>query len=113
MTAGCRVDRVALPVAETELQACLRRYKNDSLIAWHLGMDIEDVRAARASYKPPRRIGTYAGGRGNSNEPRIRTAQGGGGAIQRRVPCRYWPVAVTAVLRQKKGDGSANLRPHI
>jgi hypothetical protein len=37
---------------ETTLETCLRRYKNDSLIAWHLGMPKEAVSAARVRFTP-------------------------------------------------------------
>lgn len=39
---------------EDELRACLRRYKNDSLIAWHLGIPKSDVSAARRKLRPER-----------------------------------------------------------
>ena len=56
-------EQPKLPLAklplETELQTCLRRYKNDSLIAWHLGIPVEQVREARARYKPPKMRGEW------------------------------------------------------
>jgi hypothetical protein len=44
---------------ETTLETCLRRYKNDSLIAYHLCIPVEEVRKARETWKPPTMRGLY------------------------------------------------------
>lgn len=68
MPQGQQTDRVEL-AHETELQRCLRIYKNDSLIAWHLGIPKDQVTAARERYKPPRmRGGWISGGELNCEE---------------------------------------------
>ena len=63
---------------ETELEQCLRIYKNDSLIAWHLGIPKADVTAARAKLKPQQvRGGWISGGEIGTEEydRRVRTAK--------------------------------------
>jgi hypothetical protein len=73
---GTKIDRIALPTKETDLDACLRRYpKNDSLIAWHLGIPIEQVRAARAAYKPLRVVGQYLQNHGALDDSEYRRRQ--------------------------------------
>jgi hypothetical protein len=74
MPLGAKIDRVGLP-RESELRACLRRYKNDSLIAWHLGIPKAEVAAARAKYKPPRALGTYVKESGNMDDLEFRRRQ--------------------------------------
>ena len=71
MAAAGKPDHETWP-KETELQTCLRRYKSDSLIAWHLGMAIEDVRAARARYKPPRLRGSWISHTGEVDDTEFR-----------------------------------------
>ena len=61
MKQGDRIQHADLR-AETELEVCLRRYSNDSLIAWHLGIPKEQVTAARAKYKPARMRGGWISG---------------------------------------------------
>ena len=47
---------------ETELETCLRIYKNDSLIAWHLDIPKAEVTAARAKLKPQKVRGGWISG---------------------------------------------------
>ena len=59
MPAAGKPDHETWPANETELQTCLRRYKSDSLIAWHLGIPKAAVTAARARYVPPKSRGSW------------------------------------------------------
>jgi hypothetical protein len=47
---------------ESELQRCLRIYKNDSLIAWHLGISKAEVAAARLKLRPQKVYGSWISG---------------------------------------------------
>lgn len=51
MPLGEPMERIELR-RENELERCLRLYKNDSLIAWHLDIPKAEVTAARARLKP-------------------------------------------------------------
>lgn len=60
-------DRTALR-RETELERCLRIYKNDSLISWHLGISKAEVAAARDRLKPQRVRGEWISKSGEIDE---------------------------------------------
>jgi hypothetical protein len=53
MPLGEPMERIEIR-RESELQRCLRIYRNDSLIAWHLGIPKAEVAKARAKLKPQR-----------------------------------------------------------
>jgi hypothetical protein len=61
MPLGEPMERIELR-RESELQRCLRIYKNDSLIAWHLDMSKAEVSAARARLKPQKVRGSWISG---------------------------------------------------
>jgi hypothetical protein len=53
MPLGEPMERIEIR-RESELQRCLRIYRNDSLIAWHLGLSKDAVAKARLKLKPQR-----------------------------------------------------------
>jgi hypothetical protein len=53
MPLGEPMERIEIR-RESELQRCLRIYKSDSLIAWHLGIPKDAVAKARLKLKPQR-----------------------------------------------------------
>lgn len=64
MALGQKIDRSRDPLAN-KLTVFIRRYPNDSLIAWSLGLPVEKVREARAKVRPTRVSGHYVKGSGN------------------------------------------------
>ena len=99
MPQGERIDCFgASTVNETELERCLRIYKNDSLIAWHLGIPKAQVTAARERYKPPRLPTNYFGKHGRTDDRDYR---------KRVDDAREANVRFVALLQRAQG-GSGN-----
>jgi hypothetical protein len=68
MPLGEPMERIEIR-RESELQRCLRIYRNDSLIAWHLGIPKDAVARAREKLKPTRVYGEWV------NKPPLETKE--------------------------------------